>query len=384
MEKNHLKRFGKRLFISLYAILWMTLTMMVVVGCHSQQSAAGAQSDMNSPTLSQVRKVEAMDNAAWNAAKWISAANAPVVTGKIDDNKNGRAADGASWFVTTVRNTKKVVSATWMTTALGVYELYVNGTPVGKEVLKPGFTNVLKTKRSFTYDITPLFRLRKKAENLLAVQVTPGWWADKIVTPYGNEGMMGKKCAFRGVLRLTYADGSTELLGSDLDHWKAGIAGPVQHAGIFDGEEYDARKPLGFLTTDLLSPPEENTEFKGEILPSDGAEVYFRDDLALRPAKAYVWRDINGVGNDEYGRVVVAREFAPNEEMVVGRGAMALYEDKLVCAGMEMPLEEITDMSVTRTRLLMLSFRNKYYEICAGKNANVRKYYEIWAQKHGL
>ena len=63
---------------------------------------------------------------------------------------------------------------------------------------------------------------------------------------------------------------------------------------------------------------------------------------------------------------------------------MELYEDKLVVAGLELPLEEITDMSVTRTRLLMLSFRNKYYEICAEKNANVRKYYEIWAQKHGL
>lgn len=73
-----------------------------------------------------------------------------------------------------------------------------------------------------------------------------------------------------------------------------------------------------------------------------------------------------------------------HEEMVVGRGAMELYEDKLVVAGLELPLDEITDMSVTRTRLLMLSFRNKYYEICAEKNANVRKYYEIWAQKHGL
>ena len=131
MEKNHLKRFGKRLFISLYAILGMTMTMMVVAGCHSQRSAARALDGMDSPTISQVKKVGAMDNAAWNAAKWISAANAPVVTGKIDDNKNGRAADGASWFVTTVRNTKKVVSATWMTTALGVYELYVHGTPVG-------------------------------------------------------------------------------------------------------------------------------------------------------------------------------------------------------------------------------------------------------------
>ena len=264
-------------------------------------------------------RTEALDASAWNESKWISAADAPVVTGSIG-GKNERAADGASWFLSTIRNEKKVKQAVWMTAGLGVFQLYLNGQPVGEEVLKPGFTHYAKTKRSFTYDVTQAFHKKAGAENQLSVQVTPGWWADKIVTPYGNEGMMGKKCAFRGVLQLTYADGSTELLGSDLDHWKAGIAGPVQHAGIFDGEEYDARKQLGFLTTDLLSSPEENTEFKGEILPSEGAEVYFRDDLALRPAKAYVWRDISGAGNEEYGRVVVEREFAPNEEMVVGRG----------------------------------------------------------------
>ena len=331
MPKNH---FGQQSFHPLadhhnqqtgilrrcLAFSGIAIALLLNTGCHSQQSAVQGRRAQTILSTRLAVKVDAMDHSAWSTAKWISAANAPVVTGKIDDNQNGRAADGASWFVTTVKNSGKVVEAKWMTTALGVYELYVNGTPVGKEVLKPGFTHVLKTRRSFTYDVTPLFERRKNAENQLAVQVTPGWWADKIVTPYGNEGMMGKKCAFRGVLRLTYADGSSQLLGTDLDHWKAGIAGPVLHAGIFDGEEYDARKQLGFLTAELLSTPEENTEFKGEILPSDGAEVYFRDDLQLRPAKAYVWRDISGANGEEYGRVVVAKEFAPDEEMVVGSG----------------------------------------------------------------
>ena len=132
-----------------------------------------------------------------------------------------------------------------MTTGLGVYELYVNKKPIGKEFLKPGFTHYAKTKRSFTYDITDAFVTKANAENELAVQVTPGWWADKIITPGGHEGMIGKKVAFRGVLELTYADGTKKLYGTDLDNWKAGIAGPVKHAAIFDGEEYDAASPIG-------------------------------------------------------------------------------------------------------------------------------------------
>lgn len=58
-----------------------------------------------------------------------------------------------------------------------------------------------------------------------------------------------------------FSDGSKKRYGTDLENWKAGIAGPVKHAGIFDGEEYDAREPMGFECVDKLSIPEENTEF---------------------------------------------------------------------------------------------------------------------------
>ena len=113
--------------------------------------------------------------------------------------------------------------------------------------------------------MTELFNTTSGAENILSAQVTPGWWADKIVTPAGHNGMIGKKCAFRGVLELTYTDGSKKLYGTDTENWKAGIAGPVTHAAIYDGEEYDARIAPGFETPEKLSTPEVNTEFKGKI-----------------------------------------------------------------------------------------------------------------------
>ena len=277
------------------------------------------------------QKTETLPSEAWEVSKWISAADAPVVTDIIKDGS--RAADGSSWFLSTVKNGKKVASAKWITAGLGVYELYVNGKPIGEEFLKPGFTHSTKTKRTFTYDVTEALKLNSGAENILSVEVTPGWWGDKIVTPSRHEGMVGKKCAFRGVLSLTYEDGTSQLFGTDTENWKAGIAGPVKHAAIFDGEEYDARELPGYETPEKLSAPEVNEEFKGELLPSEGAEVYLRKDLALKPVRAYVWEGVEGESEDAYGKVFIKKEFASGAPMIVHPGETLVVDFGQNCAG---------------------------------------------------
>lgn len=264
-------------------------------------------------------RIGALDSLLWDNSKWISVVDAPVVTGPVWGS-NVRAADGASWFVSTVVNEKKVVSAKWMVTSLGVHDIYVNGILVGEEVLKPGFTDPEKTKLSFTYDVTSLIDRAAKSENQFSAQVTPGWWADQILTPGRHEGMVGKKCAFRGVLEIRYSDRSVKYYGTDPDSWKAGIAGPVTHAAIYDGEEYDARILPGYATPEKLSTPEENTEFKGQIIPSQGAEVYWRQDLAFDPVMAYVWEGIEGVSSKAYGKVVIKREYKPGTPMRIAKG----------------------------------------------------------------
>ena len=131
----------------------------------------------------EVFRIDSLNDSCWQSSLWISVANAPVVKEKVYDGT--RAADGASWFMSTVKNDKKVSRALWMTTGLGVYEIYVNGKLVGDEILKPGFTHHEKTKLSFTYDVTGFFKTASGDENVLSAQVTPGWWADKIITPGG-------------------------------------------------------------------------------------------------------------------------------------------------------------------------------------------------------
>ena len=271
-----------------------------------------------------------LDPQAWDSSVWISAPDAPVVTGKITGQS--LAADGASLFVGKLQNGDKVVSARWMTTGLGIYSLYVNGQPVGTEVLKPGFTHPEKTRRSFTYDITDAFRKGRGDINILEAQVTPGWWADKIVTPGGHDGMLGRKPAFRAVLELLYDDGTGQWFGTDTLCWKAGVGGPVKHASIFDGERYDAREPLQPAFAALSLTPEVSTEFSGEILPTDGAEVYLREDLALAPVKAYVWKEVEGADEEAYGKVVIAREYAPDAPMTLEEGETLVVDFGQNCA----------------------------------------------------
>ena len=256
----------------------------------------------------------------WADAAWIAVPNAPVATGKVEEGS--MAAPGTSWFVRELANEGEVKSAKWTTAGLGVYEVFVNGQRVGDDFLKPGFTHNGKTKYAFSYDVTNLMKREKGAANVFAAEVSSGWWRDKIVSPAGRKGFVGTKSAFRGVLEVAFADGTTRRYGTNLADWKAGIAGPVTQAGIFDGEHYDARQKPGYerevWTT--FGAPEVNDEFKGEIFPTDGAEICLRRDKALKPVKAYTWKGVEGASDKAFGKVKVVRAFKDGEAMTIGAG----------------------------------------------------------------
>ena len=214
-----------------------------------------------------------------SGGEWISVPDAPVFTGKVEGNS--RAADGTSWFAREFRNSGEVVSAKWTVAGLGVFEAFVNGERVGDDFLKPGFTHCAKTKYEFSYDVAKLLKRGKGESNILAAEVSAGWWRDKIVTPGKQHGFVGKKSAFRGELELVYADGRRETIATDTANWRCGVAGAVTHAAIFDGEEHDARIKDPVLGEGLVKKPETNTEFKGEVFPTCGAEIALRRDLAM-------------------------------------------------------------------------------------------------------
>ena len=257
----------------------------------------------------------------WKGAVWISAADAKVrdagtVAGHPAKGQKQEAEDGTACFVKKVVNLKDVTEACWTVAGLGVFEAYVNGTPVGNDFLKPGFTQNQKTKYAFTYDVTHLLKRGKGDENVFAAQVSSGWWRDKIVN------FVGKRSAFRAQLILRHADGTETRVGTDTS-WLSATTGPVVRAAIFDGEDYDARAKTDWMTGaphDAFRASTVNLEFKGELLPNPGAQVRLREDLARTPAAMYVWRGVTGADTEHHGKVVTLRSHRDGDTIELAAG----------------------------------------------------------------
>ena len=81
---------------------------------------------------------------------------------------------------------------------------------------------------------------------------------------------------------LTFSDGTQRLYGTNTTDWRAGIAGPVVHAAIFDGEEYDARISLPDAFARLLLPTQDASAPIFEECLHPKQEVQAFSDMMLR------------------------------------------------------------------------------------------------------
>jgi alpha-L-rhamnosidase len=139
-------------------------------------------------------------------------------------------------FVTT----KAIKSARVYITSHGLYQLFLNGQKVSNDLFTPGWTSYSKRLQYQTYDVTSLI----KSKNAIGAILGDGW--------YRGMGLhYGDKLALLVQLQISYADGTSELIGTN-HNWKVTNNGPVLESDIFDGETYDARKEI---------PDWENTGF---------------------------------------------------------------------------------------------------------------------------
>ena len=286
----------------------------------------------------------------WTGAEFVAA---PV-------ELNGHAGDGTSAFLRTVVNGKAVEKAVWRTTALGVYEAYVNGEPT-EGFLKPGFTHVFKRRLETTADVTKQWTCAAGATNVLSAFVTRGWWRDQIT------GRRGLGTGFRGVLTLCYSDGTVEDVVTD-GSWLGGIGGPVIDATIFDGETYDARISTDWMYTGVaptnFAPVRICRDYVGDITPMGAKAVVLREDLVLKPIRSWVWRGVEGSNEDAFGKARVVREslgdssvsLSPGETLVVDFGQNAAAEPRFTAMAERgvtvtvLPAEMLNDGDGLRSR----------------------------------
>ncbi|MGJ8694706.1 MAG: family 78 glycoside hydrolase catalytic domain [Verrucomicrobiaceae bacterium] len=201
-------------------------------------------------------------------AHWISFKD----TSKLHDNRNELYLPSARYYRTTFKNRKKIKRAVAYASALGIYELELNGKKVGDTYFAPGWTNYAKRAYYNTYDITDQL---KEGKNALGAIVADGWYAGYIAygkfVGYGphktGRNTYGKTPALMVEIHFTFEDGTTDKISTN-PTWKV-TTGPEFEADFLMGEAYDARKELAGWST----PGYDDSAWEPAILAKDNGST---------------------------------------------------------------------------------------------------------------
>lgn len=154
-------------------------------------------------------------------------------------------------FIKEIVTDKEILYAYIEVSAIGVYELTVNGEKVGNRVLTPGFTGYHNRVQYQKYDVTSL--LKKKST--VGIVVANGW-------AVGHFGFVGKRQLYSdhtsayARLHIEYADGSNEDIYTDTS-WEV-YTHEVTFADIYDGETVDKTHIPTFLGNAALDDKKYN------------------------------------------------------------------------------------------------------------------------------
>ncbi|WP_300840670.1 alpha-L-rhamnosidase [uncultured Acetatifactor sp.] len=264
-------------------------------------------------------------------ARWISAAEA------VD-----AAARRLPVFRRSMTISKNISCARLYSTALGVYENFINGERVGVigddgriryHELKPGSSEMAKRKFYSTYDVTAMLH---QGENVLAALTGNGWWNSLIAANYG------KRIAYLCKLVIRYTDGTVDVICTD-ESWKAAEESPMETADIYNGESYDAQTDLGFMRAGYddsgWSHAEINHEYSGEVTPWIGSPIIVRDDLERHGKSVTIYQGAVDADENRYGRINILRKLeipaGAKAEFSLRAGETALIDFGQNAAGWE-------------------------------------------------
>ncbi len=164
----------------------------------------------------------------------------------------------------------KIRRATLYASALGLYEMRLNGERVGDAYFTPGWTDYNKRVYYSPYDVTDQI---SEGANALGAILADGWYSGYV--GYGLlkqdemervRGYWGERPALLAQLEIEYTNGEKQTIATvsdrhraihpeNTDVWKAST-GPIREADILMGEIYDARLEIngwdkpGFDDTD--------------------------------------------------------------------------------------------------------------------------------------
>ncbi|GMV36506.1 MAG: hypothetical protein AMXMBFR61_10140 [Fimbriimonadales bacterium] len=186
----------------------------------------------------QVRSSESLENAHWRREFLVDGvlhSHGPLGTEPMP----------APMFRRQVSLVSAPVRAMAYVSALGIYELFVNGKRVGEQVLAPEWTDYEQRVQYQAYDVTELLHA---GENAIGAVVGDGWYAGRLglagVVPDGPpRRIYGPTPALYVQIEMEYDDGKRDTLVTD-ESWRSTREGPWRVTDLLDGVTYDARREM--------------------------------------------------------------------------------------------------------------------------------------------
>ena len=179
---------------------------------------------------------------------------------------------------------KKVKQAKLYVAAMGIYELMIDGAKVGDQYFAPGFTSYKHEMQYQTYDVSGMLNGEPDGkkngrgnanEHILTAVVAGGWAVGSFVFTRVNRFDADRQ-ALLAELRITYEDGSEEIIGSD-DTWEVTEDGPYRIADIYDGETYDATIDEEKISWRKAAP--EQLKFTPNLIADYGSSVKAHEEM---------------------------------------------------------------------------------------------------------
>jgi alpha-L-rhamnosidase len=165
-------------------------------------------------------------------------------------------------------------------TALGMYELSLNGARVGDALFTPGWTAYKKRLLYQTYDVTALLR---SGANAIGATLGSGWYKGDLAGWVGRRNLYGGRTGLLCEIMVRYTDGRETTIVSD-ESWKTS-EGPILYSELYHGETYDARREQpgwdapGFNDTDWR-PAQSRDQDIGILAAQDGPAVKRQETIA--------------------------------------------------------------------------------------------------------
>ena len=176
---------------------------------------AGRMSNWSSPAT---WSMGIMEPQSWRA-KWIGY-DSPADHAHRDVPEGGLVLPPPRFLRHEFSVDKPVKRATAYCSALGLFELRVNGNRASEDLFMPGWTDYEKRVYYRTYDVSKLIR---RGSNVVGAMLGDGWYA---VRGFGhNREHYGRHTRFLGEIVLEYADGTSEVVATSPD-WQANT-GPI-------------------------------------------------------------------------------------------------------------------------------------------------------------